>query len=404
MNFNQAVFLQIPIKTDLTIKSYKDKSLKIDNLNRPIVRSIVDKQGNLVKLAHRWFREMSKSIGIAVSEGTLEQYGRSLTYFVRWIEFQKPFSNLSIDECFVVLRRNEIKEWIISMRHSGISSSTIYSRETAIKQFLDWLTTHDGGNLRKRKDSPWGDDDQVGMISKKPNKKSPKVISSEHIVELLSNLHNECERCMFHMQYDVGLRISELVNFKQKDLPNLHLYPSNIEFIPITVTGVKGRAGNTKQRISIISKAVLSRIQRYHSSMTYRFSPDWDINDPEKPVFLTANGLIWSNRNASKQFRQAVNRSNLPHNFVTHWMRHGTAFSILQSDFGKDLYDRMLVVQQMLGHEDLTTTEIYTQIAPSLLINISSNTDVIDRSKQAEYIRDLTFLPPLKHIETRGHF
>lgn len=398
-----AEFIQHRRASQIQIKSEMGVTYTLNNNHMPIVRSIIDGQGTIVTLAHKWLRYMSQQIGISVSEGTVEQYGRSLTYFIRWLEIEKPFLNLTIDESLLAVRRAELTSWIFYMRHSGVGGSTTNAREAAIKQFLDWLTTYEGGRLRKIEDSPWGKDDQSGSISKKPNKKSPKVITSDNIVELLSNLHNECERCMFHTQYDIGVRISELINFKQKDLPKESDYRPDIEFIPISISGVKGRAGNIKERITVISRPVLARIKRYHSSLEYRLSTEWDINDPEKPVFLTANGLSWSSRNASKQFKSAVERSNLSGSFVPHWMRHGTAFSILQSALGKDLYDKMLVVQQMLGHSNLTTTEIYTQIAPSLLINLSKQKDFLDRTLEAEYIRDSTYLAPLKHKEKRGH-
>ena len=89
--------------------------------------------------------------------------------------------------------------------------------------------------------------------------------------------------------------------------------------------------------------------------------------------------------------------------FRTHWLRHGTAFSVLRSDIGKSYEDRMLTVQQMLGHARLETTEIYTQISPALLTKLTRAGKELDRLKEAEHIREKTFLAPLKHKEKRGH-
>ncbi|WP_231138298.1 tyrosine-type recombinase/integrase [Chromobacterium sp. Rain0013] len=208
---------------------------------------------------------------------------------------------------------------------------------------------------------------------------------------------------MFHAQYDMGLRISELVDLKASDIPDDQLYDPTFEFIPICVNGVKGRGGQKKERITLISRAVLKRIKRYHSSREYKLAPDWDINDPNKPAFLTANQLKWSARNASKQFKASVRRASLPNTLKTHWLRHGTAFSVLGSDMGKSYQDRMLMLQQMLGHSHLKTTEIYTQISPALLENLTKKGKEINRLDEAEYIRSHTYLGPLQHKEKRGH-
>ena len=87
----------------------------------------------------------------------------------------------------------------------------------------------------------------------------------------------------------------------------------------------------------------------------------------------------------------------------THWLRHGTAYSVLRSDMGKDYQDKMLLLQQMLGHSNLSTTEIYTQISPALLQKLTSAGQEINRLGEAELIREKTYLGPAQHIEKRGH-
>jgi site-specific recombinase XerD len=236
-----------------------------------------------------------------------------------------------------------------------------------------------------------------------PNARSPKFISAELVVEVLNGMHNECERCMFHAQYDMGLRISELVDLTVGDIPNEKQYDPALEFIPICVNGVKGRGGQKKERITLISRAVLKRIKRYHSSREYKLAPDWDIDDPKKPAFLTANQRKWSVRNASKQFKTSVRRVGMIDTMKTHWLRHGTAYSVLRSDIGRNYQDRMLMLQQMLGHAHLKTTEIYTQISPALLERLTKVGKEINRLDEAEFIREKTYLGPLQHKEKRGH-
>lgn len=366
--------------------------------------SVADSAGKVVRSAHGWLSILSRQAGLTYSIKTVEQYGRTISYLCRWIENSAPYPGLDIDQSICLLSRPDIVTWLADMKEDGVrAKKTLRSRESALKQFLDWLTTHEGGRLRDSEDSPWGRDGTAGYITANPNARSPRFISPETVIAVLNGMHNECERCMFHAQYDMGLRISELIALRASDIPSDELYNSSFEFIPLCVNGVKGRGGQFKERITLISRAVLKRIKRYHSSREYKLAPDWGICDPNKPAFLTANQRKWSHRNASKQLNASVRRCELPVALSSHWLRHGTAYSVLRSDIGKDYQDRMLMLQQMLGHADLRTTEIYTQISPALLTALTKKGQGINRLGEAEFIREQSYLGPLQHKERRGH-
>lgn len=364
--------------------------------------TITDGNGVIVRTASSWLRKIQSEVGHTYAQGTVTQYGRNLTYLVRWLEEFSSFES-SVDELILRFNRDDLVTWLTHMEQLGIERSTRQGREACLKEFLLWLCTEEGGRLRDEDYLPWG---RIGMtknVTKRSNAKSPKFIETSHVTELLLQLHNECERVMFHAQYDMGLRIAELVGLKRKDLPDEKSYAAGYELIPICINGVKGRAGQVKQRITLISRAVLRRIKAYHATMEYKLAPDWDISDPNKPVFLTINQLVWSVRNASKQFKNAVRRAGLHADFCTHWLRHGTAFSVLRSDVGEEYTDRMLIVQKMLGHDDLSTTEIYTQISPHMLDKLTKKGRQINRLEEAEDIRSKTYIGSLQHKEKRGH-
>ncbi|CAJ2765725.1 tyrosine-type recombinase/integrase [Burkholderia pseudomallei] len=368
------------------------------------IYSVVDSHGAVIEGMHQWLRSLRAEAGLSISWGTIVLYGRILSYLARWIESARLYPSLSIDEQLVLLNRRDLAAWLDHMKEHGAGShSTLHTREACVKGLLEWLTTKEAGRLRDSENSPYGRDNSLRYIVARPNARSPKFVSAEIVVELLNGMHNECERCMFHAQYDMGLRITEMTKLTAGDIPDDTMYNPAFEFIPVCAKRVKGRGGQSPEKNTLISRAVLKRIKRYHSTREYKLAPDWDIHDPNKPAFLTANQLRWGERNASKQFKNAVRRVGLADNMSTHWMRHGTAYSVLRSDMGKDYQDRMLMVQQMLGHRDLTTTEIYTQIPPSLLHALTKAGRAINRLGEAEHIREKTFLGPLRHSEKRGH-
>lgn len=376
-------------------------SMKVSD--QPIL-SVVDANGAVVRSAHAWLRSLRKQVNLGLSPNTPEQYGRTISYLCRWLEKKPPYPDLTLEENIALLSREDVTDWLHDMKLAGAASpKTRHFREVALKQFLDWLTTIEGGQIRDLLNSPWGRDNTLPYISATPNARTPKYIPPEVVTEVLRGMHNECERCMFHAQYDMGLRIKELVNLRRGDVPDERHYDANLEFIPICINGVKGRGGQIKERITLISRAVLKRIKRYHSSREYQLAADWDINDPDKPAFLTVNQRKWSIRNASKQLKKSVRRKGLPEGIKTHWLRHGTAYSVLRSDMGKDYQDKMLMIQQMLGHKNLSTTEIYTQIPPTLLQKLTRAGRQMNRLGEAELIREKSYLGPLQHTEKRGH-
>ena len=394
-----------PRKTDRRITVLSNgENLELSTNFPEVIYSVVDNIGTIVRSIHRWLNHLSQGLGLSVSLSTIEQYGRIMTYLCRWIEDHPPYPELNLEENIKHLSRRDVISWIHHMRENGAEShSTLHSREACLKEFINWLTTNEGNNVRSPEDSPWGRQGDLRYVVGSPTARSPKFISADLIIAILNEMHNECERCMFHTQYDTGLRISELVDFRLEDLPDENQYDQAAEFIPLYIRGSKGRGGQPKERITLISRAVIKRIKRYHNTIQYKMAPDWDINDPIKPVFLTANQLPWSTRNASKQFKQAVRRSSVSESFKTHWMRHGTAFSVLRSNIGKSYEDRMLTLQKMLGHSHLKTTEIYTQISPALLTKLTKSGNELDRLMEAEDIRLQTFLGQLQHKENRGH-
>jgi len=404
----KAAFRAVPAPTHTSkeiVVLATEQSLVLTPDSKPYpILAIIDGRGRLVKSMCAWLRYLRKKVGLSLSPSTPSQYARMLSYLARWIETYPPYPNLDIDGNIRLFTRSDLIAWLdYMMSEEGLGDKSLHLREACVKQFFTWLCTLEGGNIRSLEKSPWGPEDILGYITSSPSPLSPKFIPDDVIVTLLNGLHNECERCMFHAQFDMGLRISELVNFKLKDLPRLDEYDSSYAFIPVSVAGNKGRAGRSKPRVTLISRAVLHRIKRYHSSLDYRTASDWSLSDPDKPVFLTTNGKQWSSRNASKQFKKAVRRQGLDDRFCTHWMRHGTAFSILRSDFGKTYEDRMLTAQQVLGHSRLTTTEIYTQISPAMLERLTDEGRRVDRLEEAEKIRSATFLGSNQHLERRGH-
>ena len=221
------------------------------------IYSVVDSRGAIVRSMHDWLSKLNKEIGVSRSDGTVEQYGKALVYLCRWIEAKRPYSKLDLEQSIAHLTREDLLRWIRHMKEAGARSrKTLRQREAAVKEFLLWLSTSEGALRRSQLDSPYGRDGMLKNIVKGSSPKSPKFLPTSLIVDLLNALNNECERCMFHFQYDTGLRISELINLRLSEIPELSSFSEAHEFIPLYVRGVKGSAGDRKERITLVSRAV----------------------------------------------------------------------------------------------------------------------------------------------------
>jgi site-specific recombinase XerD len=321
--------------------------------------------------------------------------------FLLWLSEIEHYETLRLDTVLIGVTRRDLQDWILTRKEALIHGSTLRNREVAVKLFLEWLTTHEAGGVRTLENTPY----KTGkLISPGTHRRKPQYISAELMIQLLGGYHNESERCLGHTLYDTGLRISEAQRLRKRDLPNPTHFPDGLKYYPLCMRGSKGRGGQLKEHIALISSPVLARISRYHNSSEYRFSPFWQQGDPDKPAFLSVNGRPTSPRNVRAQMDLAAKRSDLePRLFSPHRLRHGAAFSILTSELGKDYFDKLFLVQQLFGHKSITTTEVYTVVPPAILAKLNSDRVVTEKYGEAKRIYGATYLPPAKHNEARGH-
>ncbi|EPW6890100.1 tyrosine-type recombinase/integrase, partial [Vibrio vulnificus] len=138
------------------------------------------------------------------------------------------------------------------------------------------------------------------------------------------------------------------------------------DYVSIEIKGNKGRGREAKYRYTVVSKETINRVQRYHSSLEFKkHKRKW--SDTPVPAFLNQNGNPYTEKAVSKLIKKLSKRAlklgliNSP--LSPHKIRHGFGAMLLNSeDLGKSQLDRLLLLQQCLGHESLDTTQKYTKI------------------------------------------
>jgi len=191
----------------------------------------------------------------------------------------------------------------------------------------------------------------ITMNIKRPKreKKLPTVLTKEEIFSLLKALNNKKSRLMISLVYATGMRVSEITSLKIDDL--------DFEELIGYVRQGKGK----KDRILNIPKFLSSKLKR--------------LAEKEKSfgaiyLFPGRNNTKMSDRNIQKIVKNAAKKAGIKKDVHTHTLRHSFATHLLEN--GVDIRK----IQELLGHSDLSTTQIYAHVSPAELKKIKSPLDV----------------------------
>ena len=181
----------------------------------------------------------------------------------------------------------------------------------------------------------------------KISKSFPAFISEDELLIILKNTPYQYLKDIFTVAFYTGLRLGELVNMKW----------SWINFLKNEIT-VKCTdeflTKNKKERIVPMCGKVRSILINRFNSFQY---------NPEEVVFHRIKGIKLDQQTISKQFKDAVRRSNLSEKIHFHSLRHSFASALAQK--GVSLF----IIKELLGHEDLATTQIYSHLQKENLLN-----------------------------------
>ena len=256
-----------------------------------------------------------------LSQNTLDAYRRDLS------EFALNNDNINL------IDRMKINSHIKSLREKNLSSTSIIRKIASIRGFFKWAFS-------------------TGIISKNPAstleqpktpQRLPKVVSIKEIEDMLHNNLTPLEHVIMELLYSCGLRVSELVNMKISDIDLSSKY-------------VRCLGKGSKERIIPMGEIAKKAINDYLPRRDFII---------KKYGLKTKNLLILdSGRLITRQdvYTFIHNQGKLIHkNISPHTLRHSFATHLLEN--GADLR----VVQELLGHSDVSTTQLYTHISKKRL-------------------------------------
>jgi integrase/recombinase XerD len=179
--------------------------------------------------------------------------------------------------------------------------------------------------------------DKVSFKRPKTEKKLPKVIDSELIKSKLSKIENIKHKSILTLTFSVGLRVSEVVNLRIEDIDSKRML--------IHIKNAKGR----KDRIVPLSQIVLDLLRLYYKQY--------------KPINYLFNGQ--NTEQYSIGSCQKIYKKYIDDESSIHTLRHSSATALLEN--GTDLR----IIQKILGHSNVKTTEIYTHISNQILSKVN---------------------------------
>lgn len=269
-----------------------------------------------------------------LSDSTLENYLRDIQKLFSFLD--SSFDNLSFDKIEI----NHLRAFLAGLTEIGVSEATQARQVSSIKSFFRFLLY-----TNQLEDNP-----SALLEAPRLGRKLPVVLSIEEIDKIISIIDlskpdGHRNKAIIETLYGCGLRVSELIGLRLTDI-----------FVEDGFIRVKGKGD--KERLVPISKTALVAIDHYKEQQRNHLN----IDDKSKDIlFLNRRGTSLSRIMIFNITKKLAEKAGVKKNISPHTFRHSFATHLVEG--GADLR----AVQEMLGHESILTTEIYTHLDQNYL-------------------------------------
>ena len=259
-----------------------------------------------------------------LSNNTLQSYRRDIEQYKDYIQNNK-INYLKVDG-------EDLQEYLKNLQEMGKKTSTISRNLASIRSFYQFLL-----RIKKVKHDPTD-----GIQSPKVEKKAPSVLTSKEVELLLEqpkdvDLKGTRDKAMLEFAYATGMRVTEIISL---DIDDVNLNEGY-------VTCNSGK----KQRTIPIGTMSLKALKEYIEEARPVIIKD----ENEKALFVNTNGKRLTRQGFWKIIKYYKEQAHIAKDITPHVLRHSFATHLLQN--GADLKS----IQTMLGHSDISSTQVYVQ-------------------------------------------
>ena len=271
------------------------------------------------------------SVEKGLSDNSIYSYGYDLNKFKSYLDKQH------ID--LLEVQSNDIMKFLTEEKNRKISSKTLAREVVAIRQFYKFLRDE------KQVDINPTDKIETPEVSRQ----IPDHLTQTEIDELFSkiseeNIHELRDKCIFELLYSSGLRISEACSLKLSDI--------DMNSMTLTVAGKGGR-----ERLVPFGEKSLAILNKYLA----KSRPDILKGRPCEYLFVSKKGSYINRKSVWRLLNHYIKRTVIKKKVTPHTLRHSFATHLLEN------HADLRSVQELLGHIDISTTQIYTHMANKTL-------------------------------------
>ncbi len=268
------------------------------------------------------YLEVEKGLSI----NTIEAYRRDLGDFLCFCE-SKGIEN------FNDVRRSEINNYVLKLHDEKMTTTTVVRKIASLRGFFKWLCANDFCKS----------DPTLTLEQPKLPKRLPKVMSVQEIEEILNQNLDEIHSVIIELLYGCGLRVSELVNI-------------NLNDIDIKSKYLQCLGKGSKERIVPLGKKAIYALNKYLPIRDFNLRKN---NLETKRLLVDKSGRILTRQDIytfihaqGEKIHKHISPHTLRHSFATHLLENGADLRI---------------VQELLGHSDVSTTQLYTHVSKKRL-------------------------------------
>ena len=270
-----------------------------------------------------------------LAANTVESYGRDLRQFMLYLQEQEFTAWDAVD-------KNRILMYLDRLTRGGKSGATVTRLLASVRSFFRFMTSE--GHIEV--------DPTLDLDSPRKGQKLPTVLSMNEVELLLSSPNPGTpaglrDKAMFELLYATGMRVSELVGLSVQDI--------NLEAGFVRCLG----KGN-KERLVPLGSVAARAVRAYLADGRPKMIRLREV----KALFVNHHGRQLTRQGFWKLLKQQAREARIRGEITPHTLRHSFATHLLEN--GADLR----AVQEMLGHADISTTQIYTHLTKSRIREI----------------------------------
>lgn len=276
------------------------------------------------------------TVELGLSANTRQAYERDLRLFCKTLGFKNS-------DALVNVNREQITGYMTQLKEKGLAAATIARKLAAIKAFYRFMTAE--GYM----------DANPAEVVEAGTKgiKLPRVLSEDEVVRLLNQpdittAEGFRDRTMLEVLYATGMRVSELINL-------------TLERVDLNMKYIIAFGKGSKERIVPLGSAAAEFLQQYLEKVRPKLT---HAGRNTNIVFLAFGGHELTRQRFWQIIRAYGRKANINKALTPHILRHSFATHLL--DNGADLRS----VQELLGHSDISTTQIYTHLTNKRLRDI----------------------------------